>query len=137
MHLLYVVWGEYRENCMKNIFSCVVYLKKQAFSLLEIMMALVVVSIMLAILAPAFTVKNPSSSSGSINVIDTTPVGVIAAWYGTNYPKGWLPADGRPISAPEYAALRDALGGRDILPDLNRNKDPENSMSWIIKARRN
>ncbi len=111
------------------------FIKYKGFSLLEIMMALVIVSIMLAVLAPVFTVKN-SSSTTSINVTGGAPVGVIAAWYGTNYPNGWLPVDGRAIDGPEYATLRAALGGRDVLPDLNRNRESNDSMSWIIKAQR-
>ncbi len=121
---------------MKNIFFIIMQARNKAFSLLEIMMALVVVSIMLAVMAPVFTAKTPSKNP-EINVIDTTPVGVIVAWYGTNYPKGWIPVNGQSISEPEYSELRNALNGIDTLPDLNGNKeDSNNSMFWIIKVNR-
>lgn len=106
----------------------------KAFSLMEVMMALVVVSVMLAVMAPVLITKKPESEKTNIEVVDTTPVGVIVAWYGHTYPAGWLPLDGQPIEEPKYEALRRALDGRTNLPNLNVNVDPENFLVWIIKA---
>ena len=108
---------------------------RKGFSLLEVMMALVVVSIMLAVMAPTLTVKKPVEDT-SVQIIDNTPIGAIIAWYGTNYPNDWLPVSGQSITEPEYAILREVLGGLDTLPDLNAGKDPSNSTIWIIKAKR-
>ena len=107
-------------------------MKIKAFTMIEVMMALVVVSIMLAVLAPVI-ITPPGNKSPEVQVMDTTPVGVIVAWWGTNYPNGWLPLNGQPVTGPEYEALRAAIGGLDTLPDLNRGGS-ENSTNWIIKA---
>lgn len=106
------------------------------FSLLEVMMALVVVSIMLAVMAPVLITKDSKATEASVQIVDNTPIGAIIAWYGTNYPSDWLPVSGQPITEPEYAVLRDVLGGLDTLPDLNAGKDSNNSTIWIIKARK-
>lgn len=105
------------------------------FSLLEIMMALVVVSIMLAIMAPVLTNKKPSEAPpAKVQIIDSTPVGVIVAWYGENYPEGWIPLDGREISGPEYEDLRNVLEGIEELPDINNAMSVKSPITWIIKA---
>ncbi len=109
-------------------------MKNKAFTMIEVMMALVVVSIMLAVLAPTITTSKINTGGADVKVIDTTPVGVIVAWWGTNYPEGWLPVSGQIIEAPEYEALRNALGGINILPNLNESVNPDSSTTWIIKA---
>ncbi len=58
-------------------------MKIKAFTMIEVMMALVVVSIMLAVLAPVI-ITPPGNKSPEVQVMDTTPVGVIVAWWGTN-----------------------------------------------------
>ena len=114
--------------------------KDNAFTMLQVMMALVVVSIMLAVMAPVITAAKPSEAANiQVNqqpqIIDTTPVGVIVAWYGSNYPEGWIPVSGQTIDPAQYPLLRNALG-RDVLPDLNAGIDPENAATWIIKAQK-
>ncbi len=109
-------------------------MKNKAFTMIEVMMALVVVSIMLAVLAPAITTSRTNTASPEVQIIDSTPVGVIVAWWGPNYPEGWLPVNGQSIEAPEYENLRTAIGGLDTLPDLNGGTNPDNSTTWIIKA---
>lgn len=112
--------------------------KFKGFSLLEIMVALVVVSIMLAVMAPVLTTKKGEPDKVSVQVTDTTPVGVIVAWYGTNYPAGWVPLDGRMLEGVEYDELKKALGGEEALPDINGVFGSFNSpITWIIKAKRN
>ncbi len=107
---------------------------REAFTMIEIMMALVVVSIMLAVLAPVIISTKPSEAANiQVTNSDNTPVGVIVAWFGTNYPKGWVPVSGQYIDPTQYPELKNALQ-RDALPDLNAGADPENSTVWIIKA---
>ena len=102
--------------------------------MVEIMMALVVVSIMLAVMAPVITSAKPSEAANiQVTNSDNTPVGVIVAWFGTNYPKGWIPVSGQYIDPMQYPELKNALQ-RETLPDLNAGADPENSTVWIIKA---
>ncbi len=108
--------------------------RSKAFTMLEVVMALVVVSIMLAVLAPVLATSKPSEAANiQVNNIDNTPVGVIVAWFGTNYPRGWMPVSGQFIDPAQYPELRTAVG-RDTLPDLNAGTDPENAAIWIIKA---
>jgi len=108
--------------------------KNNAFTMIEIMMALVVVSIMLAVMAPVLTTAKPSEAANiQVTNKDTTPVGVIVAWFGSNYPKGWIPVSGQSIDPAQYPELKEVLQ-RDTLPDLNSGTDPENSAVWIIKA---
>ncbi len=110
-------------------------MKNKAFTMIEVMMALIVVSIMLAVMAPVITTTGSSSNQNTeVKIMDSTPVGVIVAWWGTNYPEGWLPVNGQSIIEPEYEALRNALGGLDTLPDLNGGANPGSSTTWIIKA---
>lgn len=110
--------------------------RNAAFTMIEIMMALVVVSIMLAVLAPVITSTKPSETANiKVTNVDNTPVGVIVAWFGSNYPDGWLPVSGQYIDASQYPELANALQ-RDTLPDLNAGIDAENSAVWIIKAKK-
>jgi len=112
-------------------------MKNKAFTMIEVMMALVVISIMLAVMAPVLVGPDKSSvkvPDVTVNRIDATPVGVIVAWYGPNYPEKWLPMNGQSIMEAQYSDLRNALGGLDTLPNLNEGKDPFNSTTWIIKA---
>ena len=52
-------------------------MKNKAFTMIEVMMALIVVSIMLAIMAPVITVPNKNTETPNVQVMDSTPVGVI------------------------------------------------------------
>ena len=109
-------------------------MKNKAFTMIEVMMALIVVSIMLAIMAPVITVPNKNTETPNVQVMDSTPVGVIVAWWGSNYPLGWLPVSGQSIAEPQFADLRNAIGGLDTLPDLNSGINPNSGTTWIIKA---
>lgn len=111
-------------------------MKNKAFTMIEVMMALIVVSIMLAVLAPVITAPAKNVETSNIQVMNSTPIGVIVAWWGSNYPSGWLPVSGQVISDPQYTDLRNALGGLDTLPNLNGGMDPNNGTVWIIKATR-
>lgn len=101
---------------------------RYGFSLLEIMVAMVVVSVLLAALAPVIT-SSASKKANEVNVqnvtkvIDSTPIGVIVGWQGTNVPEGWLPLDGRQID-PKYVQLKEALGGADTLPNYSYLSSP-------------
>lgn len=124
---------------MKRLFRNCNILKQRtlkAFSLLEIMVALVIVSIMLAVMAPTLTVKAPQKETVTVQASgDNIPVGAIIAWYGTKYPEGWLPLDGQVIDAPEYEELRGVLEGLSELPDVNHSLGVSSPIVWIIKAR--
>lgn len=104
--------------------------------MIEVMMALVVVSVMLAVFAPVIVSTNqPEAANISVNNTDNMPVGVIAAWFGLNYPDGWIPVSGQYIDSAQYPELRNVLG-KENLPNLNIGTNPENSVTWIIKAKK-
>ena len=87
-----------------------------AFSLVEMLITLVVVSVLLSAFVPVITkkmTKNVDIVSGSV------PVGTIVAYLGDkdNIPRGWLLCDGSTFSQSQYPKLKERLGGTN-LPNL-------------------
>ncbi len=91
--------------------------KKKAFSLVEMLITLVVVSVLLSAFVPVITkkmTKNIDISAGS-----SVPVGTIVAYLGhkNDIPDGWLLCDGSSFSESDYPKLKQHLKGTN-LPNL-------------------
>ena len=96
----------------------IVYLR--AFSLVEMLITLVVVSVLLSAFVPVITkkmTKNIDITAGS-----SAPVGTIVMWLGKNPPDGWLVCNGQEYSNTTYPKLADFLGkdknGKYTVPDM-------------------
>ena len=92
--------------------------KKRAFSLVEMLITLVVVSVLLSAFVPVITkkmTKNIDITTGGSSV----PVGTIVAYLGhkNDIPDGWLLCDGSSFSESDYPRLKQHLGGTN-LPNL-------------------
>lgn len=84
---------------------------KKAFSLAEMMVVMLILSIIIAASMPIITKRTAATESPNQNKI---PPGSIMAYGGTTAPNGWLLCDGRSINGhPELAAV---IGNN--VPDL-------------------
>ena len=91
--------------------------KLNAFSLVEMLITLVVVSVLLSAFVPVITkkmTKNIDITAGS-----SVPVGTIVAYLGhkNDIPDGWLLCDGSSFSESDYPKLKQHLKGTN-LPNL-------------------
>ena len=91
--------------------------KLNAFSLVEMLITLVVVSVLLSAFVPVITkkmTKNIDITAGS-----SVPVGTIVAFLGhkNDIPDGWLLCDGSSFSESDYPKLKQHLKGTN-LPNL-------------------
>ena len=91
--------------------------KKKGFSLVEMLITLVVVSVLLSAFVPVITkkmTKNIDITAGS-----SVPVGTIVAYLGhkNDIPDGWLLCDGSSFSESDYPKLKQHLKGTN-LPNL-------------------
>ena len=95
----------------------IVYLR--AFSLVEMLITLVVVSVLLSAFVPVITkkmTKNIDISTGSV------PVGTIVMFLGQEAPRGWLLCDGAEYDKNDYPKLANHLGkdenNKYTVPDM-------------------
>ncbi len=85
--------------------------KMLAFSLAEMLVALVVVSCLVSAFAPVITKKRKNSAAALSSLgSDAMPVGTIVAYLGQEPPEGWLLCDGEDFSALKYPKLKEFLG---------------------------
>lgn len=111
-------------------------LKNKAFSTVELLIAIIIISILLVALAPVMT-KKSTAKQPVVKQTDGVPVGAMMYWYGTNYPKNWMPVKGQDITGDEYKSLREAMGGIEELPNFNLfQEESEDSLMLIIKAKK-
>ena len=97
------------------------YLILRAFSLVEMLITLVVVSVLLSAFVPVITkkmTKNIDITAGG----SSAPVGTIVMWLGKNPPDGWLVCNGQEYSNTTYPKLADFLGkdenGKYTVPNM-------------------
>jgi hypothetical protein len=74
------------------------------FSLAEMMIVMLIVSIVFAISTPMLTKQQQVIERG------TVPAGSMISYMGTTIPQGWLLCDGDAVSRTIYSALFDAIG---------------------------
>lgn len=87
-------------------------IKFKGFSLAEMMVVMLIISIVLAAMLPIMT-KRPKHVA-TTPVTSSIPVGSIMAYYGTTEPTGWLICDGR-----------SAVGHSELVALLNSNYTPD------------
>jgi len=92
-------------------------MKKNAFTLVEMLMALLIVSVILSAALPVIT-KRVATQAGQYNRNNSVPIGMIAIW-GTDKPlpdNTWLECNGQAIpNGIEYEEIRQIYGTN--LPD--------------------
>lgn len=115
-------------------------MKQKAFTLTEMLMAALVASILLVVMAPVMT-RRAKEPPPQIEVRQGTsvPVGSIVLWYGQNIPEGWIECQGQDLNSSELSELKEAIGQQEnTLPDLNPQIDGKSSkLKWIIKTQKN
>ena len=91
----------------------------KGFSLVEMLITLVVVSVLLSAFVPVITkkmTKNVDIVSGSV------PVGTIVMFLGQETPRGWLLCNGDEYNKNDYPKLANHLGkdmnGKYTVPDM-------------------
>lgn len=96
---------------------------KRAFSLAELMVLLLIISIALVAFAPIMTKSLVGKKSSNPNKV--IPTGTITPFYGNNPPEGWLLCDGSDFDTTKYHNLG-AL--------LNSNKTPNLKGYFLVGA---
>ncbi len=109
--------------------------KIKAFSLVELLISIITISILMVAFAPVIT-KKKEKPAPVVKISDGVPVGAMVYWFGTNYPKNWMPVKGQDITANEYKELREAMGGIEELPNFNMFQESEDSLVLIIKVKK-
>ena len=82
--------------------------KLNAFSLVEMLITLVVVSVLLSAFVPVITKK----MTKNIDIVGggSVPVGTIVMFLGQEPPRGWLLCDGKEYEKEDYPKLANHLG---------------------------
>lgn len=107
-----------------------------AFSIVELIVGLVIMSVMLVAFMPVLTKKKKASVPVVQMNSSSLPKGAIIFWLGTNYPDDWEPLLGQDITDEKYEALKDALGEQiETLPDLSSFASGDNTIVPIIKVK--
>ena len=94
-------------------------LKKKflAFSLVELMLSLIVISLVAVAFSPVVTKKLKNQEINSSLAPNELPVGTIVAYLGQKAPDGWLMCDGKEFSEAKYPKLKLFLG-KNKTPNL-------------------
>lgn len=88
-----------------------------AFSLAELLVAMLVLCIIIAAFAPIMTKRSKKTIINSFDFMAQT--GTIMMWDSSNDPpSGWLLCDGRTFAQSDYPALYAALGNKNTTPNL-------------------
>ncbi len=88
-----------------------------AFSLVELMLSLIVISLVAVAFSPVITKKLSSGKDEITLQKDSVPVGTIMIWLGQEAPEGWLLCDGKDFSEAKYPKLKKFLG-KTKTPDM-------------------
>ena len=94
--------------------------KFNAFSLVEMLITLVVVSVLLSAFVPVITKK----MTKNIDIVGggSVPVGTIVMFLGQEAPRGWLLCNGAEYNKNDYPKLANHLGkdmnGKYTTPDM-------------------
>ncbi|HIQ89702.1 TPA: tail fiber protein [Candidatus Galligastranaerophilus faecipullorum] len=115
-------------------------IKFKGFTLAEMLVATLVLSIMLVVMAPVMTKKAKERVSQKIEVVQSqeqgVPVGAIVLWYGPDIPEGWQECSGQMLDENEMSELKNAISTSDYLPDLNRFlSTADSNLKYIIKVK--
>ena len=109
-------------------------MKRNGFSLAEMLIAALVAAILLVAMAPTMTRRAKGAPTITATNNQGVPVGSIVLWYGDNIPQGWAQCQGQVLSGEDFLELKTALGGIEQLPNLNPRIDGTGSpLKWIIK----
>ncbi len=110
----------------------------KAFTLAEMLVSILIISIALMAMAPMLT-KKAQQKVPEVQIIekkDSIPKGAIILWFGSQIPDGWVECSGQNIDEENFNEIKDNLEQNQHLPDLNQvfnNTDTE--LKWIIKIR--
>lgn len=113
-------------------------MKHRAFTLAELLVVVITVSIFMVAMAPVMT-QRAKNAGDRVEIVTTNkkvasvPIGSIIMWYGENIPEGWIKVSGQDLNQEGFEELKTAVQA-DFLPDLNQVMDGmESPVKWIIK----
>ncbi len=112
--------------------------KIKAFTLAEMLITLLIISIAMIALAPVMTKKAKEPMQQVIvKESQAVPIGAIILWYGKEIPQGWVECSGQSIDNDEFAELRKNIEQYEYLPDLNQIfQESDTNLKWIIKIKK-
>lgn len=113
----------------------------KGFTLSELLVATLVVSIMLIAMAPVMTKKAKNHMQERVAVqqpqTESVPIGTIVLWYGTNVPDGWIECSGQDTNVQELQDIKNAVPNSNNLPNLNAiTNNIDTNIKWIIKVKK-
>ena len=112
--------------------------KTNAFTLAEMLIAVLMISIALVVMAPVMTkkAKEPPPQVKIIEGSQSLPVGAIILWYGEQVPEGWAECNGQSIDTQGLEELAANVSQYQYLPDLNQIfQNTQTNLKWIIRVK--
>ncbi len=113
-------------------------MKTKAFSLAEMLIVILLMSVAMVVMAPVMTkkVKEPPPQVKIVGGMgDGVPVGTIVLFYGDNIPEGWQECSGQSLSTHGFEELAISVNHYGNLPDLNKVfQNTDLNIKWIIKV---
>ncbi len=112
--------------------------KIRAFTLAEMLITVLLISIAMVVMAPVMTKKSKQPPQEIIvNQNNGLPVGAIILWYGEQIPQGWQECSGQNINGDDFKELKENISQYEYLPDLNSVFAGINTnLKWIIKTKK-
>ena len=115
-------------------------MKRDAFTLAEMLIVILLISITLVVMAPAMT-KKAKEPVPEVKVIEgtgeTMPVGAIILFYGEKIPEGWQECSGQNLDTQGFEELAANSPHYQNLPDLNQIfQNSDLNVKWIIKVKK-
>ena len=115
-------------------------MKKYAFTLAEMLIVILLISITLVVMAPVMT-KKAKDPVPEVKVIEgtgeTLPVGAIILYYGEKIPDGWQECSGQNLDTQGLEELAANSPYYQNLPDLNQIfQNSDLNVKWIIKVKK-
>lgn len=111
---------------------------KKAFTIAEMLVVLLMISIAMIVMAPVIT-KKSKSPPPQVVVRDGEglPVGAIILYYGQTIPQGWAECSGQDIDSEEFKELKNNISQYQYLPDMNQIfQGFDTNLKWIIKTKK-
>ncbi len=112
--------------------------KLKAFTLAEMLITVLLISIAMIVMAPVITKKAKEPPPQVIlKEGQTLPAGAIILFYGEQIPQGWEECNGQSIDDEQYKDLKTNVSQYQYLPDLNQIfQGSDTNIKWIIKIKK-
>ena len=112
---------------------------KKAFTLVEMLVVVLMVSVMMVIMAPTMT-KKVTEPQPQVKIVggsgEVLPAGTIVLYMGGRIPDGWVECDGQSVNPQAMPDLMMSAPQVQNIPNLNQAfEGTDTDVKWIVKVR--